>query len=343
MPQIRGQLRAMSVAPMMERTDRHYRRFMRAITKETLLYTEMVTTGAVLHGDRDHLLGFDPVEGPLVLQLGGDDPAELAQCARIAEDRGYDEVNINVGCPSERVQKGNFGVCLMTQPELVARCVEAMRAEVSIPVTVKHRIGVDDLDSYEHMLRFVEVVSRAGCDRFSVHARKAWLQGLSPKENRNIPPLRYDDVYRLKRELPALDIEINGGVRSLEAARSHLDHVDAVMIGRAAYEDPYLFARVDADFFGCPGEVPTRRQVAESMVPYADQWVARGGKLARVVRHMFHLFAGVPGTRAWKRHLTEQGCIPGVGGEAILEALEKVEEIQCRARDRDQLRAQRPA
>lgn len=327
MTDIRGTVRPVSVAPMMERTDRHYRQFLRQISRHTLLYTEMVTTGAILHGDREYLIGFDPAEHPVALQLGGDDPADMTACARIAEDFGYDEVNINVGCPSDRVQKGNFGACLMAQPEVVAGCVAAMRDAVDIPVTVKHRIGIDDIDQYEHMLRFVDIVAQAGADRFSVHARKAWLQGLSPKENRNVPPLRYDEVYRLKQERPELVIEINGGVTTAEAIAAHLEHVDAVMIGRAAYDNPYLFATVDRDHFGDDHPIATRRQVAEAMVPYVDTWTARGLKPARIVRHMFHLFAGLPGTRAWKRHLTEQGCQLGRGGDVILEALDKVESI----------------
>ena len=233
---------------MMDRTDRHFRFFLRRITRHTLLYTEMVTTGAVIHGDRERLLGFDLREKPVALQLGGDDPRALAECARIGEGFGYDEINLNVGCPSDRVQKGRIGACLMAEPERVADGVEAMRAAVSIPVTVKHRIGIDHLDRYEDMARFVTTVAAAGSDRFTVHARIAWLQGLSPKENRDIPPLRYDDVYRLKREHPDLSIEINGGVRSLDGVEEHLREVDAVMIGRAACDDPYLFAEADRRF-----------------------------------------------------------------------------------------------
>ncbi|TNF25963.1 MAG: tRNA dihydrouridine(20/20a) synthase DusA [Deltaproteobacteria bacterium] len=291
---------------MMDRTDRHFRYFMRRLTRHTLLYTEMVTTGAVIHGDRELLLGFHPDEHPIALQLGGDDPTELARCARIAADWGYDEVNLNVGCPSDRVQNGNFGACLMAEPERVAEGVAAMRAAVDLPVTVKHRIGIDHIDRYEDMLRFVTVVAAAGADRFTVHARKAWLQGLSPKENREVPPLRYDDVHRLKRELPHLDIEINGGLRDLDVTLAQLAHVDAVMIGRAAVDEPYLFAEADRRVFGdAAAAVPTREEVALAMIPYLEGLVAAGDRVHRASRHMLTLFHGVAGTRAWKRLLSE--------------------------------------
>ena len=314
----------LSVAPMMARTDRHFRYFLRQLSRRALLYTEMVTTGAVIHGDRDTLIGFSPEEHPIALQLGGDDPRALAECARVAQDWGYDEVNLNVGCPSERVQNGNFGACLMTTPEVVADAVAAMQGAVRIPVTVKHRIGVDELDRYEDMLRFVQVVAEAGCRRFTVHARKAWLQGLSPKENRTVPPLRYGDVYRLKRELPHLDIELNGGVGTLDAAREHLGRVDAVMIGRAAYETPYVFAAADRDVFGDEGPVPSRAEVVQRMLPYVDAWAARGVKVHRIARHMLTLYAGQPGTRAWKRHISEHSTRPGAGAEVLVDALAKV-------------------
>ncbi len=307
---------------MMDRTDRHYRFFMRQITRHTLLYSEMVTTGAILNGDRERLLGFDPREKPLALQLGGDDAKELAECAAIAEGLGYDEINLNVGCPSDRVQKGRFGACLMAEPGRVADAVVAMRRAVALPVTVKHRIGIDDLDRYEDMRAFVEVVAAAGCDRFSVHARKAWLSGLSPKENREVPPLRYGDVYRLKRELPRLAIEINGGITSLEAAGQHLRHVDGVMIGRAAYDRPYLFAGADRRFFGVDDPPPTRRQVVDALVPYLADWHQRGLAAGRVTRHVLQLFAGQPGARAWRRYLSEN--TPGAGPEILREALKRV-------------------
>lgn len=321
----RGVPRPLSVAPMMDRTDRHCRAFLRRITRRTLLYTEMITTGAVLHGDREHLLGFSPEERPLALQLGGDDPAELARAAEIAAARGYDEVNLNVGCPSDRVQKGRFGACLMAEPERVAAGVAAMRAAVDLPVTVKHRIGIDHADRYEDMLRFVTVVARAGCDRFSVHARKAWLSGLSPKENRTVPPLRWEEVYRLKRELPHLAIEINGGILDLAAARQHLAAgVDAVMIGRAAYDDPYLLATADRDLFGDAAPPPTRREAIESFLPYVEARLAQGDPLKRLARHLLGLFAGRPGARAWKRHLAEHAHLPGAGPEVLLAAMAKV-------------------
>ena len=297
----RGTLRPLSVAPMMDRTDRHYRYFMRKITWHTLLYTEMITTGAIIHGDRQRLLGFDDSEHPIALQLGGDKPAELAECARIAEDWGYDEVNLNVGCPSDRVQSGSFGACLMKTPQRVADGVAAMRAVTSIPVTVKHRIGVDDLDRYEDMAHFVEVVSQAGCVRFSVHARKAWLKGLSPKQNRNVPPLRYGDVHRLKREFPHLDIEINGGIQSMQETQAQLEHVDAVMIGRAAYNNPYEFATADRLFFGDDHPILSRMEIFESMLPYIEEQLAQGQRLMTLTRHMLQLFSHARGAKHFKR------------------------------------------
>jgi len=309
---------------MMDRTDRHFRYFMRQITRRTLLYTEMVTSAAILHGDKEHLLGFSPEEKPLVLQVGGDNPAQLAECGRIAQDMGYDEINLNVGCPSSRVQDGNFGACLMAQPERVARAVEAMIEAVKIPVSVKHRIGIDDRDRYEDMANFVRIVSEVGCQRFTVHARKAWLQGLSPKENRDIPPLRYSEVHRLKQEFAHLFIEINGGFTSLEQVREQLKFVDAVMIGRAAYDNPYLFATADAEIYAEEVTPLTPHEVAQAMCSYIDYWVAKGLKLNKITRHMLQLFAGRSGSRAWKRILTEKSCLPEVGSEVVREALEKV-------------------
>ena len=318
-------LHPLSVAPMMDRTDRHFRYFMRQITRKTLLYTEMITSQAILHGDRNKLLGFDPEEKPLSLQIGGDNPQLLAQCAKIAQDMGYDEVNLNVGCPSNRVQSGNFGACLMAQPELVADCVAAMQAAVEIPVTVKHRIGIDSCDRYEDMVNFVTTVASAGCRRFTVHARKAWLQGLSPKDNRTIPPLRYDDVYRLKQDCPQLWIEINGGIKTLAHTRIHLQQVDAVMIGRAAYDTPYMFALADRDIYATD-ELLTRHQVVTAMLPYIARWTANGLKLHSITRHMLQLFHGQPGSRAWKRHLTDNSCRPGAGIDVVKAALAQVPE-----------------
>ncbi|MFY0536516.1 tRNA dihydrouridine(20/20a) synthase DusA [Nannocystis pusilla] len=327
----RGLVRALSVAPMMEWTDRHFRWLVRQISRRTLLYTEMVTTGAALHGEREIVLGFDPSEGPLALQLGGDDPQALAECARIAEGMGYDEVNLNVGCPSDRVQGGNFGACLMRQPSRVAACVAAMRAAVSLPVTVKHRIGVDGRERYEDMLEFVDAVAAEGCDRFTVHARIAILAGLSPKENRTVPPLRYPEVYRLKAERPGLVVEINGGVRSLDAAAEHMRAgVDAVMIGRAAYEDPYCFAEVDRRFFGETEAPPSRFEVARRYGEHADAHLRAypRRKASAVLRHVLGLFTGQPGAREFRRILSEtrDERPPSVRMEAALTAVRRAHE-----------------
>ncbi len=320
----RGPIRPLSVAPMMDRTDRHYRFLMRAVTRRCLLYTEMLTTGAVLHGDRERLLGFDPRERPLAIQLGGDDPAEQARAARVAEQLGYDEIDLNVGCPSDRVQQGRFGACLMAEPDRVARAVEAMRAAVALPVTVKHRIGIDDLDRYEDLERFVRRVAAAGCDRFVIHARKAWLTGLSPKQNRTVPPLRYSDVHRLKAALPGLAIEINGGFTSLAQVREQLQRVDGVMIGRAAYDDPFMLATADREVFGENAPAPTRRAVVEAMLPYIEQWRARDVALGTLTRHMLGLVNARPGARAWRRHLSARAGRPGAGPELLGEGLRLV-------------------
>ncbi len=314
----------LSVAPMMDWTTRHCRFFHRQISRHTLLYTEMVTTGAVLHGDRERLLGFEPAEHPVALQLGGSEPGPLAAAARIAEEWGYDEVNLNVGCPSDRVQSGRFGACLMAEPELVARLVAAMREAVRIPVTVKSRIAIDELEEWPTLENFVRLVSEAGCTRFIIHARKAWLQGLSPKENRDVPPLRYDLVHRLKSEFPHLDISINGGIKSLEATAEHLRHVDGVMIGRAVYENPYLLAEADQRFFGATEPPRERHAVAEAMLPYIETWRQRGAPLSTITRHMLGLFQGLPGARAWRRHLSENAHQPGAGPEVVMAALAKV-------------------
>jgi len=313
-----------SVAPMMQRTDRHFRYMMRCISKHTLLWTEMVTAKAVIHGDRDYLLGYDAAGHPIVLQLGGDDPTEMAEAARIAQDWGYDEVNINVGCPSDRVKNGNFGACLMLQPERVIRCVEAMAKAVDIPVTVKHRIGVDEKDQYEDMYDFVTQVANAGgCQRFTVHARKAWLQGLSPKENRTIPPLRYDEVWRLKQELPELVIEINGGIKTIDEVCEHLEHVDAVMLGRAAYDTPYMFAEVDQRLYGSEAPIKTRQEVVEEMITYLDERRANDPnfKMHHATRHITNLFAGQRGARRWRRHISENHHLAGATSVVLSEAL----------------------
>jgi tRNA-dihydrouridine synthase A len=319
---------------MMDRTDRFCRLFLRLHSRHTLLYTEMVTTQAIEHGDVERLLGFDPAEKPLALQLGGDDPAALARCAAIGEKMGYDEVNLNVGCPSDRVQQGRFGACLMADPGRVAEGVAAMREAVALPVTVKHRIGIDHLDSYEDMLAFVDRVAAAGCDRFSVHARKAWLSGLSPRENREIPPLRYAEVYRLKAERPLLQVEINGGILDLDAAAAHLERVDAVMIGRAAIDEPYLFAEADRRFFGSTAPIPSRREVVLALLPYLDAWLARGHKLQTLVRHTHGLFAGERGARVWRRAISEGAHLPAAGPATLLAALDRIpaEVVDARGR-----------
>ncbi|SLN36300.1 tRNA dihydrouridine(20/20a) synthase DusA [Oceanibacterium hippocampi] len=313
-----------SVAPMMDWTDRHDRFFLRLISRRALLYTEMVTTAAILHGDRQRLLGHEPAEHPLALQLGGSDPAELARAARIGADYGYDEINLNVGCPSDRVQSGRFGACLMAEPELVAEGVAAMRAAVDIPVTVKTRIGIDDRDSYEELHGFVAGLVKAGTERLIVHARKAWLNGLSPKQNREIPPLRYDVVYRLKADCPDLVIVINGGIRKLDEIDEHLRHVDGVMIGREAYQNPYLLAEIDGRYYGEPDEAPARKQVVEELIPYIRARQDEGVPLNSITRHVLGLFQGLPGARAWRRHLSENAHRPEADASLLAEAAARV-------------------
>ena len=309
---------------MMDWTDRHDRFFLRLISRHVRLYTEMVSTGAVLYGDRDRLLGFDPSERPLALQLGGSDARELAECARIGEDWGYDEINLNCGCPSDRVQNRQFGACLMGMPETVARGVEAMRAATSLPVTVKCRIGIDDRDSWDEFLAFVDTVAEAGCDTFIVHARKAWLQGLSPKQNREIPPLRHDWVHRLKAERPHLSISINGGITSLDEAAAHLASVDGVMIGRAAYQNPWLLADADARIFDDEPSGLSRHEIVDRLIAYIERELATGTRLAQITRHILGLFQGRPGARGWRRHLAENAHRPGAGAEVVLEAAARV-------------------
>lgn len=313
-----------AVAPMMDWTDRHCRAFHRTLTRRALLYTEMVTSAAVIHGDRDKLLGFSPAEHPLALQLGGSDPGELAAAARIAEDFGYDEINLNVGCPSDRVQSGRFGACLMREPDLVAACVDAMRTSVRVPVTVKCRIGVDDQDPEEALDRLADAVIAAGAAGLWVHARKAWLQGLSPKENRDVPPLDYDRVLRLKARLPHVFIGINGGLASLDAAVPYLDRLDGIMLGRAAYHEPALLAEVDRRVYGETGPDSDPFEAVEAMRgPIADH-LAGGGKLSHVTRHMLGLFLGRPGARAFRRILTEGAVKPGAGLDVLDAALESL-------------------
>lgn len=310
-----------SVAPMLDWTDRHCRYFHRLLSKECLLYTEMVTTGAIIHGRGDYL-AYNEAEHPVALQLGGCDPAALAYCAKLAEQRGYDEINLNVGCPSDRVQNGMFGACLMGQAELVADSIKAMRDTVSIPVTVKTRIGIDDQDSYEFLCDFISTVAGRGeCDSFIIHARKAWLSGLSPKENREIPPLDYPRVYRLKRDFPALTIAINGGVKTLAEAKQHLQHLDGVMMGREAYQNPAILARVDSEIFGCQTEVKDNAAVVEALYPYIEQQLASGVYLGHITRHILGLFQGVPGAKQWRRHLSENAHKPGADVRVVEQAL----------------------
>jgi tRNA-dihydrouridine synthase A len=308
---------------MLDWTDRHCRYFLRLITRRTLLYTEMVTTGAVIHGDRERHLGFDPAEHPVALQLGGSDPESLAACARLGADRGYDEINLNVGCPSDRVQNGRFGACLMVEPRLVAECVAAMKGSVAIPVTVKTRIGIDHRDSYEELVEFVTGITAAGCDALIVHARKAWLQGLSPKENRDIPPLRYDVVERLKGDFPGLSISLNGGVTTLAQASDLLQRLDGVMIGREAYQNPWVLAQADQVIFGDPRPAPFTLEVLEAYLPYVERNLSAGVPLNAMTRHILGLFQGRPGARAWRRHLSENAHRPGAGVEVLRAAASK--------------------
>ena len=315
---------------MMDWTDRHDRYFLRLISRRALLYSEMVTTGAIIHGNKTRFLAFHPAEHPVALQLGGSEPEDLARAAEAGEAFGYDEINLNVGCPSGRVQKGRFGACLMAEPPLVGSCVKAMRKAVGIAVTVKTRIGIDDRDSYEDLRDFVETVAGAGCRSFIVHARKAWLKGLSPKQNREIPPLDYERVYRLKADYPELEIVINGGIGDLDAAQQHLDCVDGVMLGRTAYQDPYVLAAVDRLFFGESGPAPDRETIARAFMPYAAWRMEQGVPLKSMTRHILGLFNGTPGAKAWRRRLSTASHRPGAGPEVIEEALTEILTVQAR-------------
>ncbi len=313
--------RTFSVAPMIDWTDSRCRVFHRLLSRRALLYTEMITTGAVIHGDRDRLLGFDASEHPVALQLGGSDPRDLATSARIGEQYGYDEINLNVGCPSDRVQEGRFGACLMAEPELVAECVAAMKQAVSVPVTVKCRIGIDDQDPEQALDRLAQATVAAGVDALIVHARKAWLQGLSPKQNRDIPPLDYDRVYRLKAALPNLPIVINGGITSIAEAKAHLAHVDGVMLGRAAYQEPWRLLAVDPELFGEAAPHPNMKAALAALEPYIAAQLARGLRLHAITRHLVGAFQAVPGARAFRRRLAEQGVKPEAGIEVLREAV----------------------
>lgn len=316
--------RTVSVAPMMGWTDRHARHFLRLITTRTLLYTEMVTTCAMLNGPVNSLLKFHASEHPLALQLGGSEPDDLAQCARIGEDAGYDEINLNVGCPSDRVRQGRFGACLMAEPNLVADCINAMQSRVSVPVTVKCRTGIDDMEDFSSLDQFVTTVAAAGCSTFIVHARNAWLQGLSPKQNRDIPPLKYDYVYRLKRDYPELNITVNGGIKTLESVAMNLEQVDGVMLGREAYHNPYLLSEVDQLFYGETKPVLPRTEIIDAFIPYIEEEMASGTVLHSITRHIHGLFLGCPNAKAWRRFLSENDNRADAGTKVVIDAVKLV-------------------
>ena len=310
------------VAPMLDWTDRHCRYFYRLLSKKAVLYSEMVTTGAILRGNQLRHLQFNQAEHPVALQLGGSNPFDLALCAKIAEDYGYDELNLNVGCPSDRVQNGRFGACLMAEPQLVAQCVHSMQQAVKIPVTVKSRIGIDEQDSYAELCHFIATVAESGCQTFIVHARKAWLSGLSPKQNRDIPPLRYDVVFQLKQDFPALEIIINGGITDLKASQDLLKQVDGVMLGREVYHNPYLLSEVDNGLYAMDSPVKSRQEVALALMPYIQQQLQQGERLNSITRHILGLFHGEDGARAWRRHLSDNANKPGADEQVLLRALE---------------------
>ncbi|UXN37226.1 tRNA dihydrouridine(20/20a) synthase DusA [Avibacterium paragallinarum] len=314
-----------SVAPMLDWTTRHCRYFHRQFSQHALLYTEMVTTGAIIHAKYDHL-EFDLVENPVALQLGGSDPDQLQHCARLAEERGYQEINLNVGCPSDRVQNGMFGACLMAKADLVAQCVEQMQSAVNIPVTVKTRIGIDELDSYEFLCDFVEKVAKTGCQELIIHARKAWLSGLSPKENREIPPLDYERVYQLKRDFPQLWISINGGIKTIEEMQQHLRYVDGVMVGREAYQNPSLLGYIDQALFDPQSPIVSPREAVEKMFPYIEQQLSQGVHLNHITRHMLGAFQHCKGARQWRRYLSENAHKAGAGIDVVEQALAFIQE-----------------
>ena len=320
--------RRFSIAPMLDWTDRHCRYWLRLIFPNALLYSEMVTTQALIYGDTNRLIAFDPFEKPLALQLGGNDRQAMARCAKIAQAYGYDEVNINVGCPSDRVQSGLFGACLMAKPKLVADCVAAMQDAVDIPVTVKTRIGIDDMEGYEPLHRFVYHIVEAGCQTVIVHARKAWLQGLSPRENREIPPLHYDYVYKLKQAYPEQEIVVNGGIKDAADVSKHLEHVDGTMVGRVAYQNPYALIDVEKAVFNSAKEMPDRAKIVESYLSYINKQLAKGIYLKHMTRHMFGLFQGMPGAKLWRRYLTEHAVKAGADSSVVVEALKKVNALQ---------------
>jgi tRNA-dihydrouridine synthase A len=315
--------RLISIAPMMECTDRHDRFFLRLIAPQVLLYTEMITTAALIHGDYQRFLSFDPIEHPVALQLGGSEPVKLAYCAKLGADFGYDEINLNVGCPSNRVKSGRFGACLMLEPQLVAECVSAMCQVVKIPVTVKCRIGIDHEDSYESLSQFIATISSAGCQVFIIHARKAWLNGLSPKQNREIPPLRYDIVKKIKQDFPHLTIILNGGIKNLIDINEHLSDVDGIMIGREAYSNPYLLADIHKKYFSSE-DLLSRQEILEKFIPYIEHQLKNNVKLSSITRHILGLFQSQKGGRMWRRYLSENAYKQGAGINIIREALEYV-------------------
>lgn len=319
--------RRFTLAPMMEWSTSDCRTFWRLLTKKALLYSEMVTTGALLHGDKSRFLDFNACEHPLALQLGGSNPKDLAECSKIAEDWGYDEVNLNCGCPSDRVQNGMIGACLMAEPELVADCIAEMQKSVKIPVTVKHRIGIDDMEDYEGLVKFVSTVAQTGCTTFIVHARKAWLKGLSPKENREIPPLQYEKVHQLKQDFPHLNIIINGGITTLEQSKNLLKQVDGVMLGREAYSNPYLLAQVDQEIYGVQRNVITRAEVMQEFMKYCCVRLDNGARLNHLTRHILGLYQGMPGARQFRRIISEQAHRTGAGIDVLERALEIVNEV----------------
>ena len=331
--------RRFCVAPMLDCTDRHARYFMRQISHHAVMYTEMVTTGALIHGDQSRFLDFDRAEHPIALQLGGSDPAAMAQCAVLSQQWGYDEVNINVGCPSDRVQSGSFGACLMQSPEVVADNVKAMIAEVDIPVTVKTRIGVDDQEPRQALWKLTEAVANAGCQVLIVHARKAWLQGLSPKENRDVPPLDYDLVYELKRDFPAMEIIINGGIKTIQECQNHLHEVDGVMVGREAYSNPYMLATVDKQLYADNRKILSRAEVLNNYFEYCEKQLSNGTRLNHLSRHIIGLFHGEPNSRMWRQHISQNAHLKGAGLEVLQHAWQKqqqaseYQELQCRYRN----------
>ncbi|ODN41662.1 tRNA dihydrouridine(20/20a) synthase DusA [Piscirickettsia litoralis] len=318
-----------SVAPMLDWTDRHCRYLFRILSKHAVLYTEMVTTGAILHNDPHRFLQCDSLDTPVVLQLGGSDPKALAQCAHIAEEYGYSEINLNVGCPSDRVQNGRFGACLMAEPELVADCVAAMKAKVSIPVTVKNRIGIDDQEGYQHLYQFVDIIRQSGCEHFIIHARKAWLKGLSPKQNREIPPLNYNYVHDIKKDFPELTISINGGINSLAQTQEQLKHIDGVMVGRAAYQHPLLLTQVDHEIYHTQDNSISAITAVQRMLPYIEKELSQGTRLNHITRHMLNLFQGVGGARRWRRHLSENAHLKNADISTVEQALSLVQPTEA--------------